>query len=85
MAFADEACVTVVLAGEGYPASPRTGDAISGLDVATAVNEVTVFHAGTARDADGALRTAGGRVLDVTATGPRPRRWRARAPTKRPA
>jgi phosphoribosylamine--glycine ligase len=33
------------------------------------VNSVTIFHAGTARDADGVLRTAGGRVLDVTATG----------------
>jgi phosphoribosylamine--glycine ligase len=41
-----------------------------GLDVATAVNEVTIFHAGTARDADGTLRTAGGRVLDVTGMGP---------------
>ncbi len=68
--FAALACVTVVLAGAGYPASARTGDAIMGLDVATAVNEVTIFHAGTARDADGTLRTAGGRVLDVTGTGP---------------
>jgi phosphoribosylamine---glycine ligase len=68
--FARLACVTVVLAGAGYPASARTGDAISGLDVATAVNEVTIFHAGTARDADGTLRTAGGRVLAVTGTGP---------------
>jgi phosphoribosylamine--glycine ligase len=68
--FADLACVTVVLAGAGYPASARTGDAIVGLDVATAVNEVTIFHAGTARDADGTLRTAGGRVLDVTGMGP---------------
>ena len=62
--------MTVVLASEGYPASPRTGDVIDGLDAAAAVNAVTVFHAGTARDADGALVTAGGRVLDVTATGP---------------
>ena len=54
---------------DGYPASPRTGDPITGIDVATAVNGVTVFHAGTARDEHGALRTAGGRVLNVTATG----------------
>ena len=67
--FTDDACVTVVLAADGYPASPRTGDPITGLDVATAVNGVTVFHAGTARDEHGVLRTAGGRVLDVTATG----------------
>ncbi len=67
--FSDDACVTVVLASDGYPAAPRTGDVIIGLDVASAVNSVTVFHAGTARDTDGTLVTAGGRVLDVTATG----------------
>jgi phosphoribosylamine--glycine ligase len=70
VAFSGDACVTVVLASEGYPASGRTGDVITGLDVASAVNEVTVFHAGTARDPAGVLRTAGGRVLDVTACGP---------------
>jgi phosphoribosylamine--glycine ligase len=70
VAFSGDACVTVVLASEGYPASGRTGDVITGLDVASAVNEVTVFHAGTARDPAGVLRTAGGRVLDVTASGP---------------
>ena len=66
--------MTVVLAGEGYPAAARTGDAIAGLDVAAAVNEVTIFHAGTARDADGTLahrRRA------------RARRHRERAPTCR--
>jgi phosphoribosylamine--glycine ligase len=68
--FSADACVTVVLAADGYPASPRTGDPITGLDVAAAVNAVTVFHAGTTRDEHGILRTAGGRVLDVTATGP---------------
>jgi phosphoribosylamine--glycine ligase len=70
VAFSSDACVTVVLASEGYPASVRTGDVITGVDVASAVNEVTVFHAGTARDPGGALLTAGGRVLDVTASGP---------------
>jgi phosphoribosylamine--glycine ligase len=59
----------VVLAADGYPSSPRTGDPITGLDVASAVNSVTVFHAGTVRGDDGVLRTAGGRVLDVTASG----------------
>jgi phosphoribosylamine--glycine ligase len=67
--FGDQACVTVVLASDGYPVSPRSGDLVGGIDVASAVNAVTVFHAGTARDADGALRTAGGRVFAVTATG----------------
>jgi phosphoribosylamine---glycine ligase len=68
--FHDNACVTVVMASEGYPASPRVGDAITGIDAAREIDGVTVFHAGTARAADGSLRTAGGRVLDVTATGP---------------
>ncbi len=70
VAFSDEACVTVVLATEGYPASPRTGDVIHGVEAAEGRDGVLVFHAGTVRDAGGALRTAGGRVLDVTALGP---------------
>jgi phosphoribosylamine--glycine ligase len=64
--FDDGACVTVVLASEGYPARPRTGDVISGLDAAGAVAGVHVFHAGTALDAEGRVVTAGGRVLAVT-------------------
>jgi phosphoribosylamine---glycine ligase len=70
--FAADACVTVVLASEGYPASPRTGDPISGIDAAEATG-ATVFCAGVAADpagGAGGLVTAGGRVLDVTATGP---------------
>jgi phosphoribosylamine--glycine ligase len=66
----DEAAVTVVLASEGYPAAPRTGDVITGLDAAAEVEGVTVFHAGTvAGDRSGEVRTAGGRVLNVTALG----------------
>jgi phosphoribosylamine--glycine ligase len=63
----DDACVTVVVAAESYPAAPRAGDRIDGLDRAAEVDGVVVFHAGTARDAQGALVTAGGRVLAVTA------------------
>jgi phosphoribosylamine--glycine ligase len=66
--FVDDACVTVVLASEGYPASPRTGDVIEGVDEASAVPGVTVFCAGVGSDDRGRLVTAGGRVLDVTAT-----------------
>jgi phosphoribosylamine--glycine ligase len=66
----DDAAVTVVLAAEGYPGSVRTGDRITGLTDAAAVDGVTVFHAGTARDADGDVITAGGRVLAVTALAP---------------
>jgi phosphoribosylamine---glycine ligase len=60
------AAVTVVLASRGYPVSSSSGDAISGLDRVPAGAEVT--HAGTA-ERDGAVVTAGGRVLNVTALG----------------
>ncbi|MDO8211590.1 phosphoribosylamine--glycine ligase [Conexibacter sp. CPCC 206217] len=66
--FAPDWAVTLVLASAGYPESPRTGDAIGGLD--TVADGVEVTHAGTRRrDDDGAIVTAGGRVLNVTALG----------------
>ena len=68
-AFADDACVTVVIATEGYPTAPRTGDVIEGIDKAEA-SGATVFCAGVARGPAGDLVTAGGRVLAVTGTGP---------------
>jgi phosphoribosylamine--glycine ligase len=52
---------------------------IEGLDAAAAIDGVTVFHAGTARRDDGAIVTAGGRVLDVTAIAPSIREARDRA------
>jgi phosphoribosylamine--glycine ligase len=58
----------VVLASRGYPAKAQTGDAIRGLDEAGADENVFVFHAGTAKNENGAYVTAGGRVLGVTAT-----------------
>ncbi len=67
--FDDRAAVTVVLAAEGYPRNPRTGDVIEGLDKADALPGVSVFRAGVARDAAGRLVTAGGRVLNVTGMG----------------
>jgi phosphoribosylamine--glycine ligase len=60
------AAVTVVLASRGYPASSSSGDVITGLDRVPEGVEIT--HAGTA-ERDGALVTAGGRVLNVTALG----------------
>jgi phosphoribosylamine--glycine ligase len=78
VSFSDDACVTVVAAAEGYPAKVRSGDPIAGLDAARAVEGVTVFHAGTARSGD-EIVTAGGRVLDVTATAPSIREARDRA------
>ena len=67
--FREDACVTVVLATEGYPAAPRTGDFIEGIDAAEELPGVTVFHAGT-KQVDARVMTAGGRVLDVTAVAP---------------
>jgi phosphoribosylamine---glycine ligase len=59
--------VCVVVAAAGYPETPRTGDAITGLDQDLGA-DVVVFHAGTARDGE-RLVSAGGRVLGVTALG----------------
>jgi phosphoribosylamine--glycine ligase len=58
----------VVMASKGYPAKPRTGDAITGLE-APLPPGAYVFHAGTAARADGAIVTAGGRVLTVGGCG----------------
>ncbi len=63
-----DAAITVVVAAEGYPGTPRTGDPIGGLEAAAAVPGVDVLHAGTAWR-DGAVVSAGGRVLSVTAVG----------------
>ncbi|MFI2607925.1 phosphoribosylamine--glycine ligase [Kitasatospora sp. NPDC018619] len=63
------AAVTVVVASEGYPAAPRTGDPIEGLAEAEADGTAFVLHAGTKADGDGRVLSAGGRVLSVTATG----------------
>ena len=63
----DEAAVTIVVAAAGYPASPSTGDPISGLDEIG--DDAYVLHAGTAKGEDGTLVSAGGRVLSVVALG----------------
>ena len=66
-AFLGEVALTVVMAANGYPATPEVGGAIGGIEAAEATG-VVVFQAGT-READGTLVAAGGRVLAVTATG----------------
>jgi phosphoribosylamine--glycine ligase len=68
-AFDAGASVTVVLASDGYPVSPRTGDIIEGFEEANTLPGVTVFCAGVGRNDDGRLVTAGGRVLNVTGVG----------------
>ena len=67
------ASVCVVAASQGYPGSYTAGHPISGLEAAAEVPGVAIYHAGTSFD-DGQYRTAGGRVLGVTATGPDLRR-----------
>ncbi|MDI9886750.1 phosphoribosylamine--glycine ligase [Streptomyces sp. HNM0645] len=65
-----DSAVTVVIASHNYPATPRTGDPIGGLDE-VAVQDAPhayVLHAGTRREGE-AIVSAGGRVLSVTATG----------------
>jgi phosphoribosylamine---glycine ligase len=64
--WSSEAVVCVVLASGGYPGRYETGKAIAGLENASAMPGVVLFHAGTRRDGDNFL-TAGGRVLGVTA------------------
>jgi phosphoribosylamine--glycine ligase len=66
--FSPDPALTVVMAGDGYPGPPATGGAITGIDAAEAEG-AKVFHAGTALRG-GALVANGGRVLNVTASGP---------------
>ncbi|MET1074200.1 MAG: phosphoribosylamine--glycine ligase [Umezawaea sp.] len=61
--WADGYAVTVVIAAEGYPGMPRTGDVIGGSEADG------VLHAGTRRREDGAVVSTGGRVLSVVGTG----------------
>jgi phosphoribosylamine--glycine ligase len=63
----DDAAVTVVVASGGYPEDYETGRTIDGVEDAEALEGVAVFHAGTALS-DGRLVSAGGRVLNVSAS-----------------
>ncbi len=64
----DNAAVCVVMASGGYPGSYEKGKRITGLEAAREMDDVVVFHAGTAMR-DGSIVTNGGRVLGVTAMG----------------
>ena len=61
----DDSAVTVVLAAEGYPATPKSGGAISGF---TSIENVRTFHSGTSQT-DAGLVATGGRVLTITGIG----------------
>jgi phosphoribosylamine--glycine ligase len=76
--FDPRVAVTVVAASEGYPEKPEIGRPISGLDSIEEDDTLRVFHAGT-KEVDGAIVTAGGRVLGVTALGDDAARARERA------
>ena len=65
----DQESVCVVMAADGYPGDYAKGNSIRNLDAAEATDGVTVFHAGTRRGSDGRVRSDGGRVLGITATG----------------
>ena len=69
LTWSDGAAVAVVVAADGYPAKPRTGDAVHGLAEVARLDGVEVLHAGTSTDDDGQVVTSGGRVLAVTAVG----------------
>jgi phosphoribosylamine--glycine ligase len=64
----DKAAVCVVMAAQGYPGDYRKGDEIAGLEKASELGDLFVFHAGTAMR-DSKCVTNGGRVLGVTALG----------------
>jgi len=66
--WANQHAVCVVLASGGYPSRYEKGKTIGGLDEASAMKNVFLFHAGTAF-ADGKYVTSGGRVLGVTGLG----------------
>ncbi|RNI25259.1 phosphoribosylamine--glycine ligase [Flexivirga caeni] len=68
LVWREEAAVTVVVASEGYPGTPRTGDVLGGLPEGD--DTAYVLHAGTARDDAGALVSSGGRVLSCVGIGP---------------
>ena len=65
----DEVALTVVMAAEGYPGTPKRGTEIKGLEAFGEADDLMVFHAGTMQDALGRLVANGGRVLNVTARG----------------
>ena len=63
-----EPVVNVVLASQGYPGKYRKGTVIKGVETANERDDVVVFHAGTKRDGQ-KLKSNGGRVLNITASG----------------
>jgi phosphoribosylamine--glycine ligase len=69
LSWAPGAAVTVVIAAEGYPGVPASGDEIDGLDDAERLPGAYLLHAGTAVGGKDRIVSSGGRVLDVVGTG----------------
>ena len=63
----DNAAVCVVMASSGYPSKYEMGYDITGIEEVEVIDNLTVYHAGTSLDENGVLKTAGGRVLGITA------------------
>lgn len=76
--FSSDHAVTIILAVDGYPQSPRIGDVITGIEEAQKLDHVHIHHAGT-KMTKGDLYTNGGRVLSITATAPTIEQARDRA------
>jgi phosphoribosylamine--glycine ligase len=76
--WSDEAALTVIMATKGYPDSYPRGSEIRGLEAASKVEGVQIFHAGTKADGKRILAN-GGRVLNVTAMAPTVQQARERA------
>lgn len=69
VSWCEEPALCVVMAANGYPGSYQKGTEIKGVARANTVEGAYVFHAGTSLGDGGALLSAGGRVLGVTALG----------------
>lgn len=67
--WSDEASLCVVMAAKGYPGAYKKNTVIEGLQDAAVLDDIFIFHAGTARDAENNIVSTGGRVLGVTALG----------------
>ncbi|MEV0250335.1 phosphoribosylamine--glycine ligase [Nocardia sp. NPDC050712] len=81
----DGSAITVVIAAENYPGRPRLGDVITGAADSASDENTSVMHAGTALREDGALVSAGGRVLNVVGVGADLSEARANAYARIPA
>jgi phosphoribosylamine--glycine ligase len=77
--WSPDTAITIVMAAKGYPGDYSKGSVIGSLAAAENSGDVTIFHAGTARGSAGELVAAGGRVLNVSATGRHVEEARARA------